>query len=77
MSSSAAATTDRVVVQPDEDQAFWDLVCAEDDWLQTEFDAIVANNDEMAIGAAQALADFRQVAVPLDRVGHHALTGLA
>jgi hypothetical protein len=29
------------LVLPDEDLAFWELVCADDDWLRAEFDAIV------------------------------------
>jgi len=40
-----AATPDQVTVRPDEDLDFWDLVCAEDDWLRAEFDAIVTAED--------------------------------
>jgi len=39
--SRIAATSDQVTVRPDEDLAFWDLVCADDEWLRAEFDTIV------------------------------------
>ena len=43
MSQIHAATPDQVTVRPDETLAdeFWQLVCADDDWLRAEFDAIV------------------------------------
>ncbi len=40
MSYSHAGPSDPVTVSPDE--AFWDLVCADDEWLREEFEAIVA-----------------------------------
>lgn len=40
MSTFAAAPSDQGTVRADED--FWDLVCADDEWLRAEFDAIVA-----------------------------------
>ncbi|WP_162802935.1 hypothetical protein [Ornithinimicrobium avium] len=42
-----AATPDQGTVRPDERLAeeFWQIVCADDDWLRAEFDAIVADCD--------------------------------
>ncbi|MFK5635223.1 MULTISPECIES: hypothetical protein [unclassified Ornithinimicrobium] len=41
MPNDAAGTADLVRVARDED--FWDLVCADEDWLRAEFDAIIAS----------------------------------
>lgn len=40
MSTLPAAPSDQGTVRADED--FWDLVCADDEWLRAEFDAIIA-----------------------------------
>lgn len=43
MSQIHAATSDQVTVRPAETltEEFWEIVCADDDWLRAEFDAIV------------------------------------
>lgn len=40
VSDHLAAPSDLGTVRADEE--FWDLVCADDDWLRAEFDAIIA-----------------------------------
>lgn len=43
MSHLHAATPDQGTVRPDErlDEEFWAIVCADDEWLRAEFEAIV------------------------------------
>lgn len=41
VTNDAAATGDLVEVSADEE--FWNLVCADDDWLRAEFEAIVSS----------------------------------
>jgi hypothetical protein len=41
VTNDAAATGDLVGVSADEE--FWNLVCADDDWLRAEFEAIVSS----------------------------------
>jgi hypothetical protein len=54
MSRTHAATPDQAVARPDEDLGFWDLVCADDDWLRAEFDAIVAAEYPDRCGSGRA-----------------------
>lgn len=53
MSQILAATSDQVLVRPDDDLAFWEIVCADDDWLRAEFDAIVASEHPDRCGSGR------------------------